>query len=84
MLFIGFDAEEGGLRGARAFVSSPPVPRDSIVMNVNLDMVSRSDKRLVAIAGASSVAFSSGAAGVDVQQIERFVLGAAEPAQGGE
>ena len=42
MLFIGFDAEEAGLRGARAFVSSPPVPRDSIVMNVNLDMVSRS------------------------------------------
>lgn len=42
MLFVAFDAEESGLRGARAFVSNPPVPRDSIVMNVNMDMVSRS------------------------------------------
>jgi Zn-dependent M28 family amino/carboxypeptidase len=42
MLFVGFDAEESGLRGARAFVANPPVPRDSIVMNVNMDMVSRS------------------------------------------
>ena len=42
MLFVGFDAEEAGLRGARAFVANPPVPRDSIIMNVNLDMVSRS------------------------------------------
>lgn len=42
MLFVGFDAEESGLRGARAFVTNPPVPRDSIVMNINMDMVSRS------------------------------------------
>ena len=42
MLFVAFDAEEMGLRGARAFVAAPPVPRDSIIMNVNLDMVSRS------------------------------------------
>jgi hypothetical protein len=41
MLFVGFDAEEIGLRGARAFVADPPVPRDSIIMNVNMDMVSR-------------------------------------------
>ena len=44
ILFVGFDAEEGGLRGARAFVENPPVPRDSIVMNVNMDMISRSEK----------------------------------------
>jgi Zn-dependent M28 family amino/carboxypeptidase len=42
MIFVAFDAEEAGLRGARAFVSNPPVPRDSIIMNVNMDMVSRS------------------------------------------
>ena len=42
MIFVAFDAEESGLRGARAFVANPPVPRDSIIMNVNLDMVSRS------------------------------------------
>ena len=44
MIFVGFDAEESGLRGARAFVENPPVPRDSIVMNVNMDMLSRSEK----------------------------------------
>ena len=44
MIFIGFDAEESGLRGARAFVENPPVPRDSIVMNVNMDMLSRSER----------------------------------------
>lgn len=41
-LFVAFDAEESGLLGARAFVADPPVPGDRIVMNVNLDMVSRS------------------------------------------
>ena len=41
-LFVLFDAEETGLRGAQAFVDDPPVPRESIAMNVNLDMVSRS------------------------------------------
>jgi hypothetical protein len=41
-LFVLFDAEEVGLRGAQAFVDDPPVPIESIAMNVNLDMVSRS------------------------------------------
>ena len=44
MIFVAFDAEESGLRGARTFVDNPPVPRDSIVMNVNMDMLSRSEK----------------------------------------
>lgn len=35
------DAEESGLRGARAFVAAPPIPADRIVLDVNLDMVSR-------------------------------------------
>lgn len=35
------DAEESGLRGARAFVSEPTVPLESIELNVNLDMVAR-------------------------------------------
>lgn len=36
------DAEESGLQGARAFVRDPPLPLESIALNVNLDMVSRS------------------------------------------
>jgi Zn-dependent M28 family amino/carboxypeptidase len=35
------DAEEQGSRGARAFVTSPPVPLQSIALDVNLDMVAR-------------------------------------------
>jgi hypothetical protein len=42
ILFVAFDAEEKGLRGARAFVEQPPVPLKSILVDVNLDMVSRS------------------------------------------
>ena len=49
--FAAFDAEEGGLQGARAFVASPPIAKDRIALNVNLDMVSRSDKREIYIAG---------------------------------
>jgi len=36
------DAEESGLQGARAFVRDPPLPLETISLNVNLDMVSRS------------------------------------------
>lgn len=42
IVLAALDAEEMGLEGARAFVEQPPVPLDRIVMNVNLDMVSRS------------------------------------------
>lgn len=41
LVFAAFDAEESGLSGARAFVAAPPVPLDSIVLNLNLDMVAR-------------------------------------------
>ncbi len=39
-----FDAEEMGLRGARAFLDASLVPTDSIRLNVNLDMISRSTR----------------------------------------
>lgn len=49
LIFASFDAEEMGLRGARAFVENPPVPLTDIVLNINMDMVSRNDEnRLVA------------------------------------
>lgn len=51
IVFAAFDAEEGGLNGARAFVASPPIAKDRIALNVNLDMVSRSDNREIYIAG---------------------------------
>jgi Zn-dependent M28 family amino/carboxypeptidase len=37
------DAEEHGMQGSRAFVDDPPVPLERIGLNVNLDMVARTD-----------------------------------------
>jgi hypothetical protein len=48
--FAAFDAEELGLRGARAFVESRPDAR-SALLNVNLDMVSRNDRNEIFAAG---------------------------------
>ncbi|MEM9234681.1 MAG: M20/M25/M40 family metallo-hydrolase [Pseudomonadota bacterium] len=43
ILFVGFDAEEFGLQGARSFVDEPPLAFERIAFNLNLDMVSRAD-----------------------------------------
>jgi hypothetical protein len=51
IIFAAVDAEEGGLRGARAFVANPPVPRDAIVLNVNMDMIGRNDANELYVAG---------------------------------
>jgi len=50
ILFVALDAEEQGLQGARAFMAAPPVPRDGIALNINMDMVGRGDaNRLYAV-----------------------------------
>ncbi|MDD4748031.1 MAG: M28 family peptidase, partial [Salinivirgaceae bacterium] len=41
ILFVAFSGEEIGLRGSDYFVSNCPVPIDSVVLNINLDMVGR-------------------------------------------
>ena len=51
VLVAFLDAEEVGLQGARALVRQPPVPFPASIVNVNLDMVSRSGGTLWA-AGA--------------------------------
>ena len=53
ILFVAFDAEERGLVGARAFVASPPVPRSSMAINVNLDMIGRNDAGELYVAGTA-------------------------------
>jgi Zn-dependent M28 family amino/carboxypeptidase len=45
VMFIALDGEEDGLLGAAAFVRAGLVARDSMAIDVNLDMVSRSAKR---------------------------------------
>ena len=51
-LLLGFlDAEEAGLQGARALVADTAVNVADIRLNVNFDMVSRSDRSEIYIAG---------------------------------
>lgn len=44
-LFVSTDAEEEGLYGAKFFVASPPVPLQQVVLNLNLDMLSRGERQ---------------------------------------
>jgi Zn-dependent M28 family amino/carboxypeptidase len=51
MMFAALDAEEIGLRGARALIDSPVLPRNGIALAINLDMVSRSAANEIFAAG---------------------------------
>ncbi|MDF2156535.1 M28 family peptidase [Algoriphagus sp. CAU 1675] len=44
MIFAALDAEEMGLQGARALLRDFPFDLEQIEVNVNMDMISRSDK----------------------------------------
>jgi hypothetical protein len=45
ILFVWHTGEEKGLLGSRYFVDNPTVPRDSIVAQINIDMVGRGAAR---------------------------------------
>lgn len=57
IIVAALDAEEIGLQGARALVESPPVPLTQVVMNVNLDMVSRNERDELYAAGTHHYPF---------------------------
>ena len=57
MVFAALDAEETGQNGSQAFLKDPPVARDAIVMNVNLDMVARDAKNVLFAVGTSHYPF---------------------------
>lgn len=44
LIFAAFDAEEKGLVGSRYFVSHLPVKKETVLLNINMDMISRNDK----------------------------------------
>ncbi|HEX6859806.1 MAG TPA: M20/M25/M40 family metallo-hydrolase [Caulobacteraceae bacterium] len=60
VILAAVDAEEGGSRGARVLVSDPPVPLGRIALNVNLDMLSKSDRGELYAAGAAHWPFMRG------------------------
>ncbi|HET9219294.1 MAG TPA: M28 family peptidase [Terriglobia bacterium] len=51
LIFAAFDAEELGHHGSLAFVKQPPVPVQSISLNLNLDMIGREPDRRLFVVG---------------------------------
>jgi hypothetical protein len=51
VLFAAFDAEEEGCRGSEAFAQAPALPLDRMVLNVNMDMVGRSEAQRLFVTG---------------------------------
>jgi hypothetical protein len=51
IIFVAFDGEERGLKGAEAFVEAPPVPLEQLLVNLNFDMVSRNVDGEIFVAG---------------------------------
>jgi hypothetical protein len=51
MMFVALDGEEMGLQGAKALVSDFPYPLDQILLNVNMDMISRNSKNEIYASG---------------------------------
>lgn len=51
IIFAGLDAEEMGLQGARALVASSCITERNVVVDFNMDMISRSPKGELYVAG---------------------------------
>ncbi len=52
-LFVAFDAEEQWYQGSKYFMSNLPVKKESILLNMNMDMISQNDKNELYAAGLS-------------------------------
>ena len=51
VIFAAFDAEELGLRGSQAFVRVTPIPREHLLLDINVDMIGRSDAGRLFVSG---------------------------------
>lgn len=51
VVFAALDGEEGGLRGARAFLAGLPFPKEQLALVLNFDMVSHNDRNEIYAAG---------------------------------
>lgn len=54
VILTAFDAEELGLKGSKYFVNSGAIQHHKIVANINMDMISRSDKNELFVVGTNS------------------------------
>ncbi|MGE5943046.1 MAG: M28 family peptidase [Flavobacteriales bacterium] len=53
VILAAFDAEELGLRGSKYYVENAIIPLNKIKINLNLDMISRSDNKELFVVGTS-------------------------------
>lgn len=51
IIFAAFDAEECGLFGSKHFVDNPPVLLSNIILNINMDMISRNPNNEIYVVG---------------------------------
>ncbi len=76
IIFAALDAEEKGLQGAKAFVENPPIPKEKIALNLNMDMVSRSDKNEIFACGTAHYPFlKSPISKVDTGSLVKVIFG---------
>ncbi len=57
IIFVATDAEEGSGAGARTFIEKPPVRRDLLVMNVNIDAICRDKNDILYAVGTYDYPF---------------------------
>ncbi len=53
VILAAFDAEELGLQGSKYFVNNSIIPLDKIMLDINMDMISRSDKNELFVVGTT-------------------------------
>jgi len=53
VIFAVVDAEESGLRGARAFVAAPPAPLETVALEVNFDMLGKNARNELYVSGTA-------------------------------
>ncbi len=58
LILAAMDAEEIGQRGARVFLRDPPVARNSMLLNVNMDMLGHSSNNVLFAAGTYHYPFT--------------------------
>jgi len=51
VILAAFDAEEMGLQGSKYYVDNPIIEKENILVNLNMDMISRSNKNELYVVG---------------------------------
>jgi Zn-dependent M28 family amino/carboxypeptidase len=82
LVFVAFDAEETGLRGARSFIERPPVEKSAIVLNLNMDMIGRDPDNTLYVVGTHARPFLKPiVTRVAADAAVKLVMGHDDPAQ---